>query len=115
LTTVAVNTALNHLRREKARARREQGAAGLDGFVGQDAPVDMLTKEEAGDLTRRTLQLLDERDRAVLVMKSSGMKYREIARTVDINETSVGTILARARAAFKTAYAALGGSDKDVL
>ncbi len=115
LTTVAVNTALNHLRKEKARIRREAGAAGLDRSADQGAPLEELTQAEAGELTRKALGSLDPRDRAVLLLKSSGMSYREIAQAVNVRETSVGTIIARARFAFKAAYAGLGGSDRDVL
>lgn len=43
------------------------------------------------------------------------MSYREIARAVEVKETSVGTIIARARLALRAAYARLGGSDDDVL
>lgn len=116
LTVVAVNTALNHLRRDKARARREAGAAELEGASPLlDVPLDNLTKAEAGAVARGALEALDARDRAVLIMRSSGLNYREIARAVNVKETSVGTIIARAKSAFKAAYANLGGSDGNVL
>lgn len=115
LTAVAVNIALNHLRKDKARARREMKAVDVSGTSLSDVPLDALSKAESGAITRRALQSLGERERVVLVMSSSGMNYREIARAVSVKETSVGTIIARAKYAFKAAYAELGGSDDHVL
>jgi hypothetical protein len=34
-------------------------------------------------------------------MRSAGLSYREIARAVEVKETSVGTIIARARLALR--------------
>lgn len=116
LTVVAVNTALNYLRRDKARTRRETGAFEMDGRATlQEAPLDELSKKEDAEVVKQTLRSLEDRERAVLVMRSAGLSYREIARAVDVKEASVGTIIARARLSLRAAYARLGGSDDDVL
>jgi len=116
LAVVAVNTALNYLRKDKARTRRETGAFEMDeNSTFQDAPLDELARREEGEVLKRALRSLEERERAVLVMRSAGLSYREIARAVDVKEASVGTIIARARLALRGAYARLGGSDDDVL
>jgi len=116
LTVVAVNTALNHLRKDKARARRETGAFEMaERVTPQDAPLDEVTKKEDQERLKWALRSLEERERAVLVMRSAGLSYREIAKAVYVKETSVGTIIARARLSLRSAYARLGGSDDDVL
>jgi len=54
------------------------------------------------------IQPLDSRDREMLLMRYSGFSYREIADTVDVAATSVGTLLARAERRFTSVLAAAG-------
>jgi RNA polymerase sigma-70 factor (ECF subfamily) len=50
---------------------------------------------------RRALDALPERERSLLLLHVEGYSYREIAGVLDLNEASVGTLLARARRAFR--------------
>ena len=56
---------------------------------------------------RRALDALPERERQMLLLRYEGFSYREIAHALAINEASVGTLLARAKTAFRDA---LGGA-----
>lgn len=114
LTRVATNMAYNHLHSEKSRRRREAGAGSTLAVVEPEPGEELLRSEEAA-YTRRVLELLPERDRACLLLKYSGMDYAAIARVIGVKESSVGTLLARARARFKSEYLKLGGSDRGVL
>lgn len=114
LTKVATNMAYNHLYSEKSRRRREADAGYSLASVESEPGEELLRSEEAA-FTRRVLALLPERDRACLLLKYSGMNYAAIARVIGVKESSVGTLLARARARFRTEYLKLGGSDHDVL
>jgi len=113
LARVATNLAYNHLRSENSRRRREAGA-GLFTTV-EAGPEEALVRSEEAALTRRVLELLPERDRACLLLKFSGMSYAAIARVTGVKESSVGTVLARARARFKAEYLKGKGSDDGVL
>ena len=53
---------------------------------------------------RAALETLPERDRQILLLHGEGYRYREIALALRMNEASVGTLLARARRAFRDAY-----------
>jgi len=53
---------------------------------------------------RKTLNLLSKRDKEVLVLKYSGYSYDEIAKTLKLNKSSVGTIIARAQKSFKSIF-----------
>jgi RNA polymerase sigma-70 factor (ECF subfamily) len=53
---------------------------------------------------RAALERLPERDAQLLVLRSEGYSYRDIATTLGIHEASLGTLLARARRAFVAAY-----------
>jgi len=114
LTRVATNMAYNHLNSENSRRRREADAGSSLVTVEPEPGEELLRSEEAA-LTRRVLELLPERDRACLLLRYSGMDYASIARVIGVKESSVGTLLARARARFRKEYLKLGGSDHGVL
>lgn len=123
LGTVAVNLALNHLRSEQARARREEYGEANGRFRGTaltaepatGSAEEEVTRHEDDALTRAALAALPDRERIALLLRTSGMSYREIAQSLRVKETSVGTLLARARQAFRSEYTRLKGSDDGVL
>jgi RNA polymerase sigma-70 factor (ECF subfamily) len=55
--------------------------------------------------------LLKPRDAQLLLLRSSGLAYRELAETVGVNPNSVGTLLARAEAEFERHFRARYGDD----
>jgi RNA polymerase sigma factor (sigma-70 family) len=62
---------------------------------------------EAGDSRQRVRAALDrmtDRERRMLLLHAEGYRYKEIAAALGIRETSVGVLLARARAAFRERY-----------
>ena len=60
--------------------------------------------EERRQLVRIALDKLSDRDRRILLLRHEGYSYREIAKVIGVNETSVGTLLLRASASFHAAY-----------
>ncbi|HBC94592.1 MAG TPA: RNA polymerase subunit sigma [Pelotomaculum sp.] len=110
LARVATNLAYNHLRSENSRSRREV-SVGLAEVAAGDGPEELLVREEEIALTRQVLEKLPERDRACLLLRFSGMDYAGIARATGIKQSSVGTVLARARAKFRVEYTKCKGSD----
>jgi RNA polymerase sigma factor (sigma-70 family) len=108
LSKVTSNLCYNYMRGEANRRRREEKVSLLPNYSSDNLAVpsaeetvlDMVEVQ----LIRKALQQLQPRDRMVLLMKFSGYKYDDIAIAVDINKTSVGTILARARERFKQEY-----------
>jgi RNA polymerase sigma-70 factor (ECF subfamily) len=59
---------------------------------------------DASEAVRAALNRLSERDRQLLLLRADGYRYHEIAVALDLNEASVGTLLARAKRAFREAY-----------
>lgn len=53
---------------------------------------------------RTALDRVEERDRDLLLLRAEGYSYRDIAATLNLKEASVGTMLARAKTAFRRAY-----------
>ena len=60
----------------------------------------------------RALNKIKEPLRSCLVLKQQGLSYREIAESLELNEASIGTFVARARAEFMRFYGKIG---RDVL
>lgn len=66
--------------------------------------------EQASEVNeiRKALNKIREPLRSCLVLKQQGLSYREIAESLSLNETSIGTYVARARAEFMRFYGKAG-------
>ena len=53
---------------------------------------------------RQVLATLDPRQAGLLLLRSSGLSYGELADALEINPASVGTLLSRAQQAFRKEY-----------
>lgn len=74
------------------------------------SPAEAVAADDTRQRVRAALDSLPERERSMLLLRAERYSYREIARAVGVNETSVGTLLARAKRAFRDAY---GGEGED--
>ncbi|MHB0859328.1 MAG: sigma factor-like helix-turn-helix DNA-binding protein [Anaerolineae bacterium] len=61
-------------------------------------------QREEQEAVRSTLRRLGGRQAALLVLRHTGLSYREVARVLGVAPGSVGTLLARAEKAFLRAY-----------
>jgi RNA polymerase sigma-70 factor (ECF subfamily) len=102
LYRVATNLAYNALRGQERRERRQQAAA-AEGSLAPD-PAEQVQRREAREAVRRVLAALPERDAKLLLLRHSGLSYRELAQALDLATGSVGTLLARAHRAFEALY-----------
>lgn len=107
LLRVAINLTYNYIRSEKNRKDREEKIVSEKVI---DISEEVIKKEE-GKIIRKALSKLSERDNQLIVFKYAGYSYREIAEILDIEETSVGTFLARAKKRFKEILTDLKGSE----
>lgn len=71
--------------------------------------AEEMTVENARDAAcaRRALDSLAERDRQALLLKAEGLDYGEIAEVLEIEKSSVGTTLSRARRRLAETFDAL--------
>ena len=102
LVTVALNLFRNE-RSTRARRTRLLTVARAESVLADPAP---LASGQGFDSHRVRLALdrLRERDQRLLLLRAEGYSYREIATALDLNETGIGTLLARAKRAFRQAY-----------
>ncbi len=104
-----VSVAMNLLRNERStRSRRLRLLTPARGErVHGDQPPAPDERAVAAGARRRVRSALDrlpERERRMLLLRAEGYSYRDIAAALELNETSVGVLLARARRAFRDAY-----------
>ncbi len=108
LTKVTNNLCYSYLRSEGSRRRREERvyrqSVSQANFNIAASAESVVLDLEAWQTVRQALNQLPPRDRMVLLLKFSGYKYDQIAEAVEINRSSVGTVLARARERFKREY-----------
>lgn len=105
LITVAMNLFRNERARSGRRARLMTPARGERAMADPpplpDASADAA---ETRERVRAALDRIPERERQMLLLQAEGYAYRDIAAALELNEASVGTLLARARRAFKSAW-----------
>ena len=109
---VATNAGLDAMR-ASARRRKTEDAAGAERLrtgSGPGALDDMLRQERCGRV-RAVLGAMKARDAQLLLLRSGGMAYREVAQALGIPASSVGTLLARAEREFERRYRARYGDD----
>ncbi len=105
LISVALNLFRNASSTRARRGRLLEG--GPDGTERGDPPPppdhDVET-ECTRARVRAALDGLPARDRSLLLLRAEGYSYRDLGEALDLNEASVGTLLARARRQFRASY-----------
>jgi RNA polymerase sigma-70 factor (ECF subfamily) len=103
LYRVATNMGYNAIR---SRQRRWQRNIYLvpDPADGPNTEAEV-TRRETAVAVRKTLARLPERDVQLLLLRQMDLSYAECAEVCGVAPGSVGTLLARAAAAFRAAYA----------
>ena len=101
LYRTAVRIGLNDLRSHRRRNRYESLSDVPPGF---QTPEEARAAEEEREQVRRVLALLRPREAELLILYSSELSYEEIAAALELNPASVGTLIARARQAFRKEF-----------
>lgn len=108
LIRVALNEAKNTLR-TKIRANTRDENYVKETVENGVASVEHEFEEKAGiSEINRAMGRIKEPLRSCLILKQQGLSYREIAESLSLNETSIGTYVARARAEFSRFYGKIG-------
>ena len=94
--------ARNYLRDERKSARHQRSVP-LDDAMAHEGPADprggpehRALDEERSRRLRAAIQELPEQQRECMLLRSSGLRYREIAAILGINTSSVGALVHRA-------------------
>ncbi len=117
LYRVATRLGYNSLRAGRRRERYEQAAVAAKAAetaqeAGQPGSVSFLEEDPARAAERRierervraVLRQMPLRDVQILILRHSGLSYKEIAAVVELSAGSVGTLLSRAETKFEALY-----------
>jgi RNA polymerase sigma factor (sigma-70 family) len=101
LYRTGLRLALDSLKKRKRRAHYES-LAPAPGAT--QTPEETLQQHEQQARVRQTLAALKPEQAVLLVLRSEGYSHGEIASTLCLNPSSVGTLLARADISFRKEY-----------
>jgi RNA polymerase sigma-70 factor (ECF subfamily) len=108
LIRVALNVAKNTLRGNiRANTRDENYVKETVENAVFSVETHYEQQTEVNEINR-ALNKLKEPLRSCLVLKQQGLSYREIAESLSLNEASIGTYVARAKAEFIRFYGKIG-------
>jgi RNA polymerase sigma-70 factor, ECF subfamily len=100
LYRTAVRKGLDELRRRARLAKYER----LFSFGRVLTPEDIRVANEDAERVRSVLAAVSSRHGELLILRSQGLSYSELASSLQLNPTSIGTLLARAQQAFRKEY-----------
>lgn len=101
LYRTGLRLALDHLKKERRRARYEALALLFGVTAG---PHQAVEQHERQARVRNVLASIKPVQAAMLLLRSEGLTYAEVGDALSLNHASVGTLLTRAGQAFKKEY-----------
>lgn len=101
LYKTAVRRGLDELRRRTRRERYE----GLFGMARRvSTPEEIHASGEEQERVRLVLAVIKSHQAELLILRSHGLSYEELAAALDLNPASIGTLLSRAHEVFRKEY-----------
>ena len=104
---VAHNLVRDGARRDARNRRHLELLAAESREAQAPSGEQTLERAEEASFARKALDALTDRDRQALLLKEEGLDYGEIAEILQIEKSSVGTTLSRARKRLAESYEAL--------
>jgi RNA polymerase sigma factor (sigma-70 family) len=109
LIRVAMNLAKNTVRgHSRANVREENYVKERGEHDTFTAEKELVQKETASEV-HNALNKVKEPLRSCLILKQQGLSYKEIAESLSLTETSIGTFIARGKKEFIRYYGKIGG------
>ena len=101
LYRTAIRRALDELRRRNRRTRYERL---VHRGSRVPTPEDVRAAAEEQERVRLILGAMNPRQAGLLILRSDGCSYEELAAALDLNPVSIGTLLSRAQQVFRKEY-----------
>src|SRR5436305_1506113 len=109
LLRVTINLSLNTIRgHNRSSNREEQYMKQVNEREFAPPPNEDFERKVEIQQARIALDKIKEPMRSCLLLKQQGLSYREISQALSINETSVGSYVARGRKEFVRHYGKIG-------
>ena len=113
LYRTATNLGIDALRASTRRRQYEEAAGGASDGAKTSSPLEDLLRQEKCNRVRSVLSLIKPAQAQLLILRSSGLSYRELADVLDVKMTSIGTLLNRAEEEFRNRYLALHPKEEE--
>ncbi len=108
LFRVATNLGLHSIRSEQRRQHYElEAGKHVLEETSLEKPPEVLENKETNHQARLALSQMNPRQAQLLVLRYSGMAYKEIAQMLGLAPTSIGPLLLRAEHEFSRIYQSL--------
>ena len=104
----AINLGLYELRRRGRHARFQR----MLRLGGPATPEEIRAAREEQEQVRRVLAGIRPREAELLLLRNDDFSYEELAAVLGLNPGSVGTLIARARVAFRKEFVKLYGEPR---
>ena len=114
LYRTATNLGLDTLRASGRRRQYEEAAGGLRDDDKSSNPLEDLLREEKRHRVRAVLALIKPAHAQLLILRSSGLSYKELADALNLKMSSIGTMLNRAEEEFRNRYLATHPNEEEL-
>ena len=113
LYRTAANLGIDVLRASGRRRQYEEAAARVRD-EGRSSPLDALLREEECRRVRAVLASIKPSSAQLLILRTSGFSYKELADVLDVKVSGIGTMLNRAQEEFRNRYFALHSNQEEI-
>ena len=114
LYRTATNLGIDALRASKRRRHYEEAAGGATDEGDTRGPLHDLLLEEKCRRVRAVLASIKPTQAQLLILRSSGLSYKELAETLNVKPSGIGTMLNRAEEEFRNRYLALHPNEEEL-
>jgi RNA polymerase sigma factor (sigma-70 family) len=100
--------------RASARRTRYESAAGNDKERNSspEGPLENLITEERRRRVRAVLASIRPAQAQLLILRASGLSYKELGEALEVKQSGIGTMLHRAEEEFRQCYLQLHGNEE---
>jgi RNA polymerase sigma factor (sigma-70 family) len=114
LYRTATNLGIDALRAAGRRRQHEEAAGRLVHQTTATGPLDDVLREEKCRRVRAVLAAMKPAQAQLLILRASGLSYKELAEALDVKMSGIGTTLNRAEEEFRNRYLALHPNKEDL-
>jgi RNA polymerase sigma factor (sigma-70 family) len=114
LYRTATNLGIDALRASRRRRQYEEAAGAAENEGGAGGPLGDLLREEQCRRVRAVLASIKPTQAQLLILRSSGFSYKELAEALNVKMSGIGTMLNRAEEEFRNRYLALHANEEEL-
>ncbi len=114
LYRTATNLGIDALRASSRRRQYEEAAGGARDEDKNSSPLQSLLREEKCRRVRTVLASIKPTQAQLLILRSSGLSYKELAEALNMKMSGIGTMLNRAEEEFRNRYLALHPNEEEI-